>query len=131
MRSFTHETASSAQGTYTWSNLSPGSYIYHSGSHVAVQVQMGLYGAVKKNSGGGNTAYNGITYDSEAMIFLSEVDPALHAAVDGGNYGPGNVVTSTLDYNPKYFLINLTFMFFCVNNDFIFNIIIKLHVLFE
>ena len=108
VRSFTHETASSAQGTYTWSNVSPGSYIYHSGSHAAVQVQMGLYGAVKKNSDAGNTAYSGVTYDAEAMIFLSEVDPALHAAVDGGTYGPGNAVTSTLDYNPKYFLINGT-----------------------
>ena len=74
---------------------------------------MGLYGAVKKNAGGGNTAYidkdsNNITFDSEAMLFLSEVDPALHADVDGGTYGPGNAVTSTLDYNPKYFLINGT-----------------------
>ena len=39
------------------------------------------------------------------MLF-SEVDPMLHNAVATGNYGPGQAVTSTMDYDPKYFLLN-------------------------
>ena len=31
---------------YTWSNPKSGTYLYHSGTHVQVQVQMGLYGAL-------------------------------------------------------------------------------------
>ena len=38
--------------------IAPGTYLYHSGTHPAVQVQMGLYGALTKNAvdgGGGET----------------------------------------------------------------------------
>src|SRR5512139_1053391 len=47
MRSFTAE-AAAAGGTqsYSWNNLKPGTYLYHSGTHPQVQVQMGLYGAM-------------------------------------------------------------------------------------
>jgi hypothetical protein len=31
---------------YTWDNLRPGTYLYQSASHVQLQVQMGLYGAM-------------------------------------------------------------------------------------
>jgi len=41
---------------------------------------MGLYGGVKKNSATA-TAYPGVPYDREIVLFLSEIDPALHAAV--------------------------------------------------
>jgi len=88
-----------------WSGLKPGSYIYQSGSHAALQVQMGLYGPMTYDSAVG-AAYPGIGYDADVVIFLSEVDPALHQAVATGNYGPGLAVTSTIDYAPKYFMIN-------------------------
>ena len=47
--SFTTETAPGATATYTWNNVNPGTYLYLSGTNPAVQVQMGLYGAVKKD----------------------------------------------------------------------------------
>jgi len=107
--SFTNETAPGATETYSWSNLRPGTYIYHSASHPAVQVQMGLYGSVKHDAAA-DTAYSGNpningAYDNEAIFFYSEIDPALHAAVAGGTYGTP-AYSSTIDYNPKYFLIN-------------------------
>lgn len=102
--SFTHETAPGAEGTYTWNNLKPGTYIYHSGTHPAVQVQMGLYGGVKKDAAPGE-AYGGKPYDNEVILFFSEIDPALHEAVAGGTYGSA-YYPSTIDYLPKYFLIN-------------------------
>jgi hypothetical protein len=90
---------------YTWSNVQPGSYAYHSGTHPAVQVQMGLYGALTKDAALGQV-YSGVTYDNEVMLYYSEIDPALHAAVAADDYGPGKGTTSTIDYQPKYFLVN-------------------------
>ncbi|OCC14277.1 Multicopper oxidase [Dissulfuribacter thermophilus] len=104
VRSFTHETGPGATGTYTWNNVKEGSYIYQSGTHVAVQVQMGLYGALKKDYASGEV-YKGITYDNEVILFYSEIDPALHNAVAMGTYGTKSY-PSTINYRPKYFLIN-------------------------
>jgi FtsP/CotA-like multicopper oxidase with cupredoxin domain len=113
IRSFTHETEpnNAAPVMYTWNNLRPGTYLYHSGSHVAVQVQMGLYGCLKKDAiaAEGNEpaeAYDDVPYDTEVVICYSEIDPALHMAVADGNYGPGKAMTSTMNYKPKYFLVN-------------------------
>ena len=106
VRSFTAEAAANGgEATYTWTNFRPGTYLYQSGSHAAVQVQMGLFGGVKKDTAA-SQAYAGIAYDNEAILFLSEIDPALHAAVAGGTFGPGLAMTSTVDYGPKYFLVN-------------------------
>ena len=111
--SFTHEaSASGGSATYTWSSMQPGTYAYRSGSHPAVQVQMGLYGAVTKDAAAGQ-AYAGATsaYDSETTILYSEIDPELHTQV--ANIGTPNEpkygttgMTSTINYNPQYFLVN-------------------------
>jgi VCBS repeat-containing protein len=103
VRSFTTETAPGAVQSYTWNNVTPGTYLYYSGTHPAVQVQMGLYGRVAKDIAAGSI-YSGVTYDNAATLFYSEVDPALHDAVANGSYG--SFPTSTIDYAPKYFLIN-------------------------
>jgi hypothetical protein len=91
--------------SYTWTNLKGGTYLYQSGTQPQVQVQMGLYGACTKDYAAGQ-AYSGVPYTAEVVLLYSEVDPALHAAVVGGNYGPGKPVTSTMEYEPKYFLVN-------------------------
>ena len=105
VRSFTQETAQNQTKTYTWTNVRPGTYTYFSGTQPAVQVQMGLYGAVKKDAAS-NQAYSGVAYDQEIVLFYSEIDPYLHLRVKQGKYGPGKVLTSTINYQPKYFLIN-------------------------
>jgi hypothetical protein len=106
MRAFTRE-AAPAGGTeaYTWSNLTPGTYLYHSGSHVQVQVPMGLYGGLKYDDGN-NRAYPGVNYDNETMLLFSEVDPILNAEVAMGTYGTPSHPTSAIGYRPQYFLIN-------------------------
>ncbi len=119
--------ASGGKRWYEW-ELRPGTYLYHSGSHPQVQVQMGLYGAVKKDAAKVDvydplkpnrnlrTAYTDkdnkrIRYNNEALLLFSEIDPALHLKVDTGDKdtiaggwfaGP----KSTLDYNPTYYLVN-------------------------
>lgn len=105
MRSFTHETAQGQIGDYVWSNLKPGTYLYHSGTHAQVQVQMGLYGSVKADAATGQ-AYAGQAYVGEASLLFSEIDPALHTEVANGTYGTAGHPTSTINYQPKYFLIN-------------------------
>lgn len=106
VRSFTQE-ASPLGGTtdYVWANLKPGTYLYQSGTHPQVQVQMGLYGSMTKDVGA-NQVYPGVLYDQSVTMLFSEIDPALHAAVAGGTYGTANGPTSTLNYEPKYFMIN-------------------------
>ncbi len=97
VRSFVTETPPAATASYQWTNIKPGTYLYHSGTHPAVQVQMGLYGALKVGS------YPGVV--AEATILYSEIDPALHTAVADGFYGTP-AYPSTIDYQPKYFLVN-------------------------
>ncbi|GEM_PF-2728969 len=105
--SFTHETqpGNTDPCDYIWTNFRDGTYIYQSGTHVAVQVQMGLYGGVIKDFNV-NQAYSGVDYNISVPLFFSEIDPVLHNAVADNNYGTGKLVTSTINYEPKYFLIN-------------------------
>jgi len=107
IRSLTHETPpdNNTVGEYRWTNLRAGTYAYHSGTHVQCHVQMGLYGALTIDHAAGE-AYPGITYDKDLIVFYSEIDPAFHQAVATNNYGPGKTMTSTIDYDPKYFLVN-------------------------
>ena len=105
LSSFASITATGTTGAYTWDMVKPGSFIYKSGTHVAVQVQMGLYGAFTQDAAAGQ-AYNLATaYNSELSLFYSEVDPVQHNAIADGTYGT-TAMTSTVDYNPRYFLLN-------------------------
>ena len=114
VRSFTHESLPSGTATYEWGTganpLTPGTYLIQSGTHPSVQIQMGLYAVLKVDDGpiSDPPEVFGAPYDSELVMLFSEVDPALHNAVASGNYGPGQTVTSTMDYDPKYFLLNGT-----------------------
>ena len=50
-------------GDYSWTSMKPGTYLYHSGTHPQVQVQMGLYGGVKKDFAAGQI-YPGVAYSN-------------------------------------------------------------------
>ncbi len=107
VRSFTHETppGNGSPVTYTWPNVRPGTFLYLSGSHPQVQVPMGLYGAMKKDTNNG-VAYPGASYASDVVLLYSEIDPVLNNAVGTDDFGPGKSMTSTVDYKARYFLIN-------------------------
>ncbi|MBI5076005.1 MAG: putative Ig domain-containing protein [Nitrospirae bacterium] len=110
VRSFTTETPpdNATTVTYTWTSMKTGTYLYQSGSHPAVQVQMGLYGAVTRNAAAGQAYGPSTAYAAEAILLFSEIDPVLHGHVAAGTYGqlPPTGITSTMNYEPKYFLIN-------------------------
>jgi FtsP/CotA-like multicopper oxidase with cupredoxin domain len=91
--------AAGAMRAYTFTASEPGTYLYESGRNSARQVPMGLYGALIVRPATAGQAYGGpaTAYDSEALLVLGEIDPALNAA------------PSTFDlrtYKPRYWLIN-------------------------
>ena len=119
VQSQTHETLPGATATYTWNNLSSGTYLYQSGTLPSIQVPMGLYGALIVSEGEG-VAY-GRAFDAEAVLLVSEIDPIQNARVDAaGTVLPDRTCVPlsdyeqnmtagypcTVDYNPTYFLIN-------------------------
>jgi FtsP/CotA-like multicopper oxidase with cupredoxin domain len=84
---------------YTFTASEPGTYLYESGRNSSRQVAMGLYGALIVRPATAGQAYAGSAsaYDSEALLVLSEIDPAL------------NAIPATFDmrnYKPRYWLIN-------------------------
>jgi FtsP/CotA-like multicopper oxidase with cupredoxin domain len=112
VKSFTAETAPGGSVTYTFTNLRPGTFLYESGTDPSVHVPMGLYGAVVVRPAGTDVGPPGqayapasTAYANELILFFSELDPVLNQAVFDNTYG-GVLYPSSLDYEPKYFLIN-------------------------
>lgn len=96
--------------TYSFRAARAGTYLYESGTDVSKQVQMGLYGAlVVRPSDGNGGMVQGQAYDDPSSSFdpaheylhlLSEIDPAMHQAVERNRAFDLNA------YNARYFLIN-------------------------
>jgi FtsP/CotA-like multicopper oxidase with cupredoxin domain len=88
-----------ATRTYTFTASEPGTYLYESGRNSARQLAMGLHGALIVRPGTAGQAYGGpgSAYDSEALLVLSEIDPALNAAP---------TTFAMKNYKPSYWLIN-------------------------
>ncbi len=105
VRSFTSETPPGESRTYVFNNLRRGTYLYESGTHQQVQVQMGMAGMLVV----GNDNPGAVVED--AHVVLSEVDPAMHATI-ASTLGSANPASwkagqnSTLGYAPTLFLIN-------------------------
>jgi VCBS repeat-containing protein len=117
VRSFTGETDPGASRTYTFNNIRPGTYLYQSGTHPQVQVQMGLFGMAKQDAtvvgATGRQLFAGANagFDVDVPVVLSEIDPEQHILI-AGTLGGADPTTwksgknSTLNYVPKFFLIN-------------------------
>lgn len=116
VRSFDAEAPADGATTvsYSWpaANVKEGTYLYQSGTHPSLQVQMGLYGALivypgagqsfgasgsvyqytapafQASPAGGSASRAAVHYDTEAVILFSEIDPVLHQSVTTGHYGP-------------------------------------------
>ena len=105
--------ATNGSVTYSFVASRPGTFLYESGTDVAKQVQMGLYGALvvrPRDSGGvlhpdwaysnGTAAYGQFTPANEYMMLLSEIDPSLHQAIETGQPYDATAL------HPRYWLIN-------------------------
>lgn len=86
--------------TYEFTADEPGTYLYEAGLLPGAEYQssMGLYGALVVSPGAGQ-AYPSITFDDEAVLVLSEIDPKLN----------NSATPETFDmrkFAPKYSLLN-------------------------
>jgi FtsP/CotA-like multicopper oxidase with cupredoxin domain len=98
--------------TYTFTASRPGTFLYESGTDVAKQTQMGLFGALIVRPTSDKTASGTVldqAYDSPASSFdpkheymqlLSEVDPAFHLAIER------NRAFDLSKLHARYFMIN-------------------------
>lgn len=71
--------------TYSFTATHPGTYLYYSGTDPALQVEMGLMGAIiVRPTDGSNYAYNhpDTQFDREYLFLLSEMDPRIHEVVE-------------------------------------------------
>jgi FtsP/CotA-like multicopper oxidase with cupredoxin domain len=93
------EAAAGLTATYTFTASSPGTFIYQSASNAGRQIAMGLYGAlvVRPTTSGRAYADASTAYDTERMLVLSAIDPALNATPD---------IFDMRDWAPTYWLIN-------------------------
>ena len=106
LQALTTEIAPGLDGDYSWSaaDLRPGTYLYQSGSHVQLQVHMGLYGAVVHDAPDVSCstppcAYPSVPYSTSTVMLFSEVDPALHSPATPANLTPSG-------YQPRILLMN-------------------------
>ncbi len=76
--------------TYTFVATQPGTYLYHSGTQMSLQKEMGLVGALVVRPTGFNAAsadsrkaygQTGTQFDREFLILLTDMDSAIHDAV--------------------------------------------------
>ena len=110
VQSLVAETATGASTLYSFT-AKAGTHLYQSGTHPAVQVQMGLYGATTQDAATGE-AYPGVTYDNDVVMLYSEIDPAMHDAIAGSTagaaatYGTPGGPSSTVGYKARYYLVN-------------------------
>ena len=96
--------ANAAGGTvsYTFTATNAGTYLYHSGSHPELQIEMGLVGALIVRPAAVNQAYAhpATAYQQEYLLLLTEMDPKIHAAVEA------KLPTDNTAYKPVLWFIN-------------------------
>lgn len=90
-------------GTYTLNTLSAGTFLYEAAllPNTQHQVALGMFGPlIIRPSGQRLQAYNAnSTFTDEALVVLSEIDPALNFSFDPAAF-------DMRDYSPEYFFIN-------------------------
>jgi FtsP/CotA-like multicopper oxidase with cupredoxin domain len=97
--------------SYTFTATNPGTYSYHSGTNVGLQVDMGLVGAIIVRPAGFNpaspTAYGHADsqYTYENLFLLTEMDVTIHNAVQAG-VAAGVVNVDTTAFFPVTWFIN-------------------------
>jgi hypothetical protein len=98
-----------ATHAYTFTATRPGTYLYEAGmisddgvdkAGLQHQVARGLYGALVVEPGTAGQAYDATsTFDTEAVLVLSEVDPALNGAANPAAFDMRN-------FKPRWTLVN-------------------------
>ena len=104
----TREAAPGGAVTYSFVASQAGTYLYHSGTNPALQVDMGLVGALVVRPAAAGQAYPqpGTGFDREYLFLLSEMDPAIHAQVYDQVMAGQPVAVDTTAFRPTLWFIN-------------------------
>jgi len=98
--------ASGGKVTYTFTATHAGTYHYHSGTQPAVQVEMGLVGAliVRPAVNPASQAYEhaNTRFDQEYLFLLTEMDLRIHEQLQANP----TAMVDTSNYQPEYWFIN-------------------------
>ncbi|MEW5829842.1 MAG: multicopper oxidase domain-containing protein [Chloroflexota bacterium] len=104
--------------TYTFVASRPGTFLYQSGTDPAIQVRMGLFGAlivrpaagpyyVYNDAASANTSEFNHAIGSEVMTLQSEIDPYLNQAVEQAVMAGGGPISFNMaNYHPRYWFVN-------------------------
>jgi len=100
---------SGGAASYQFVASRPGTYMYHSGTEMDLQVEMGLVGALIVRPAGFNIASNRTAYghpdsayEHEYLFLLTEMDNSIHELVEQGNFA----AVDTAAFHPTYWFIN-------------------------
>jgi len=91
--------------TYTFTASEPGTYTYHSGTEMELQIELGLVGAlIVRPAMGEDYAYNhpDTAFDHEVLFLLTSIDPVIHQLAEQGQLGAIDMSARW----PVYWLIN-------------------------
>ncbi len=93
--------APGASKVYSFTVDRPGTYLYEAGllEGAEYQVAMGLYGALVVRPAAGQAYGPSTSFDTESVLVLSEIDPALNTMADPAAF-------DMRKYAPRYFLMN-------------------------
>jgi len=99
---YTQQALPGSPVSYTFTANNSGTYLYHSGSAPDLQIEMGLVGTLIVRPATANQAYNHLdsAYDYEYLFLLTEMDPAIHYAVEWGE------PVDNTNYHPVLWFIN-------------------------
>ena len=105
--------AATGQVTYSFKATHPGTFMYHSGSHEDLQIEMGLVGALVVRphgyaSGSNQIAYDdpATKYDHEYLFLETDIDPLIHTAVDQSTAVPKSSVVDMSKRFANYWFFN-------------------------
>lgn len=97
--------------SYTFTATHAGTYQYHSGTQPALQVEMGLLGALIVRPNAANSqklayAHAATRFDHEYLFLLTEMDPLIHSQVEAQVAAGGAISADTSAYHPVLWFIN-------------------------
>lgn len=105
-------TTAYGQVSYSFVATHPGTFLYHSGSHEDLQIEMGLVGAIIVRPLGytaaAPTAYDDATttYDHEYLFLETEIDPVIHDAVASSVTKPASLGVDMSKRFANYWFFN-------------------------
>jgi len=97
--------------TYTFDAIEPGTYMYHSATQQALQIEMGLTGTLIVRPAAADPLHQAYShedtqFDHEYLFFLTEIDPSIHDQVESQVLAGEPVAIDFSHHAPTLWFIN-------------------------